>query len=58
MLESMKTLIQTLFHRIASVLREGWYLQLEYLALRHQVEVLKQSARRPRFDPADFGPHR
>ena len=54
----MKTLIQTLFHRIASVLRERWYLQLEYLALRHQVEVLKRSARQPRFDPADFGPHR
>lgn len=53
MLESMKTLIQTLFHRIASVLRERWYLQLEYLALWHQVEVLKRSARRPRFDPAD-----
>jgi hypothetical protein len=49
----MKTLIHTLFHRIVSALRERWYLQLEHLALRHQVEVLKRSATRPRFDPAD-----
>jgi hypothetical protein len=28
MLECMKTLFHTLFHRIASVLHERWYLQL------------------------------
>ena len=49
----MKTLIQTLFHRIASRWRERWHLSLELIALRHQVEVLKCSAKRPHFDPAD-----
>jgi hypothetical protein len=39
MLECMKTRIQTLFHSRVSVLRERWSLQLEYLALRQQVEV-------------------
>jgi hypothetical protein len=53
MLVCMKTLIQSLIHRIASWWRERWYLSLEYLALRHQLEVLKRSAKRPRFDPAD-----
>lgn len=55
MLAGMKTLILALLHRIASRLRARWYLQLEYLALRHQVEVLKRSAKRPRFDPVDRG---
>jgi hypothetical protein len=44
MLECMKTRIHTLFHRITSVLRERWYLQLASIALRHHVEVLKRSA--------------
>lgn len=49
----MKTLIQPLFHRIVLALRERYYLLLEYIALRHQMEVLKRSARRPCFVPAD-----
>jgi hypothetical protein len=49
----MKTLIHTLFYRIASALRDRWYLQRENIALLHQLEVLKRSATRPRFDPAD-----
>ena len=53
MLVCMKTLIQTLFHRTVSALRERWYLQLEHIALLHQLDVLKRSAKRPHFDPAD-----
>jgi hypothetical protein len=53
MLVCMKTLIPSRIHRIASWWRERWYLSLEYLALWHQLEVLKRSAQRPRFDPAD-----
>ena len=53
MLMCMKTLLYILFRRIATALRDRWYLQLESLALRHQLEVLKRSAKRPRFDPAD-----
>jgi len=49
-LESMKTLIQTLFNWVASRLRERWHLPLEYLALRHQLKVLKRSVKRPSFD--------
>jgi hypothetical protein len=49
----MKTLIHIQFHSMASVLRERWHLWLEDIALRHQVEVLKRSAKRPRFSPAD-----
>ncbi len=53
MLVGMKTLIQTLFYRIASTLRKRCYLQLEFIALRLQVAVVKRSAKRPRFDPAN-----
>ncbi len=53
MLMGMKTLIHILFRRIVAALRDRWYLPVEYLALRHQLEVLKRSAKRPRFDPAD-----
>jgi hypothetical protein len=49
----MKTLIPSRIHRIASWWRQRWHLSLEYLARRHQLEVLKRSAQRPRFDPAD-----
>lgn len=51
----MKTLIHTLFNWIVSRLRERWYLSLEYLALQHQLEVLKRSAKRPQFSSADRG---
>jgi len=40
-------------HEDAYPVRERWHLSLEYLALRHQLEVLKRSAKRPRFNPAD-----
>ncbi len=49
----MKTLIQTLFHRLASWWRERWHLSLELIALRHQVEVLKRSGKRPQFSSSD-----
>ena len=51
----MKTLIPTLFHRMASALREREHLWLEYLARRHQLEVLQRLAKRPRFSSADRG---
>ena len=38
MLVGMKTFIQILFRRMASALRQRWYLQLAYLALQHQLE--------------------
>jgi hypothetical protein len=49
----MKTLIQNLFHRIASWWLERWYLSLELIALRHQVEVLKRSGKRSEFSSSD-----
>jgi hypothetical protein len=49
----MKTLIQTLFYRIASKWRERWHLSLELIALRHQVVVLKRSCKRPQFSSSD-----
>lgn len=55
MLERMNLFFQTLFRRMALALRERWYRQLELIALRHQLEVLKRSAKRPRFEPADRG---
>ena len=51
----MKTLLFTLFNWIVSRLRERWHLSLENLALRHQLEVLKRSAKRPQFSPTDRG---
>jgi hypothetical protein len=32
---------------------ERWYLSLELIALRHQVEVLKRSGKRPQFSSSD-----
>jgi hypothetical protein len=49
----MKAIISTLFHRIASALRERCYLSLEMLALRHQLAVLERSVKRPQFSPLD-----
>ena len=51
----MKTLIQTLFHRIALRWREHWHLSLALIALRHQVEVLKRSVKRLQFSSSDRG---
>ncbi len=49
----MKAMIPTLFHTIASALRERCYLSLEMLALRHQLAVLERSVQRPQFSPLD-----
>jgi hypothetical protein len=49
----MKTLLPNLFHRLTSWWCERWHLSLENLALRHQLDVLKRSMKRPRFDPTD-----
>ena len=51
----MKMLVQNLLCRLLSALRERWYLQLELLACRHQLEIMKCSAKRPRFESADRG---
>jgi hypothetical protein len=42
----MKAIIPTLFHKIASALRERHYLSLEMMALRHQLAVLTRSVKR------------
>jgi hypothetical protein len=49
----MKAIIPTLFHKIASALRERCDLLLEMLALRHQLAVLERSVKRPQFSPLD-----
>ena len=49
----MKTLIQNLFHRFISWWRDHWHLSLENIALRHQVDVLKRSGKRPQFSSSD-----
>src|SRR5262245_21680312 len=49
----MKAMIPTLFHKIASALRERYDLLLEMLALRHQLAVLERSVQRPQFSPLD-----
>jgi putative transposase len=49
----MKAIIPTLFHKIASALRERCDLSLEMLALRHQLAVLERSVQRPQFSPLD-----
>jgi hypothetical protein len=49
----MKVIIPTLFHKIASALRERCYLSLEMLALRHQLAILARSVQRPQFSPLD-----
>jgi hypothetical protein len=49
----MKTLIQTLFHRMASWWQECWHVSLELLALRHQFAVLKRSGKQPQFSSSD-----
>src|SRR5262245_2976981 len=43
----MKSLWQTLFQRLTSMLRERVHLTLTTMALRHQLAVLARSARRP-----------
>jgi hypothetical protein len=49
----MKVMLPTLFHKIASALRERCDLSLEMLALRHQLAVWERSVQRPQFSPLD-----
>ena len=49
----MKTLWQTLFQKLRSVLRERLDLALQIMALRHQLAILERSAKRPHFSCAD-----
>jgi hypothetical protein len=43
----MKTLWQTLFRKLTFTLRERVHLALTTMALRHQLAVLRRSAKRP-----------
>ncbi len=49
----MKTIFLSLFHKIASALRERLHLALEIFALRHQLAVLERLIKRPQFSSAD-----
>jgi hypothetical protein len=49
----MKTLWQPLLQQLTSTLRERVHLALTAMALRHQLAVLRRSATRPQFRPAD-----
>jgi putative transposase len=47
------SVLLTLFAVFRSLLRSRAALELENLALRHQVNILKRSVKRPRLRPAD-----
>jgi hypothetical protein len=49
----MKTYLRLILRKIISTLCERWDLVLENLALRHQVDVLNRSGRRPQFTNTD-----
>ena len=49
----MKTYLRLILRKIVSVLCERWDLVLENVALRHQIDVLERSGRRPQFTNAD-----
>ena len=49
----MLTIIQTLAHLMRDSLRSRLSIQLESLALRHQLAVYRRATRRPRIRPAD-----
>ncbi len=49
----MKTHLRLVLRKIVSALCERWDLVLENMALRHQLDVLKRSGRRPQFTNAD-----
>lgn len=46
-------MFKTVFHALFAAFRSRGQLALENLALRHQLEVLQRTARRPRLDPLD-----
>ena len=49
----MKTYLRLMLRKIVSALCERWDLVLENVALRHQIDVLERSGRRPQFTNAD-----
>ncbi|MCP4189603.1 MAG: hypothetical protein GY768_03130 [Planctomycetaceae bacterium] len=50
----MKTYLRLILRKIVSTLCERWDLVLENVALKHQIDVLKRSGRRPQFANADL----
>jgi hypothetical protein len=49
----MKTYLRLILRKIVSALCERWDLVLENVALRHQMDVLERSGRRPQFSNVD-----
>ena len=49
----MKTYLRLILRKIVSALCERWDLVLENVALRHQIDVLERSGRRPQFSNVD-----
>jgi hypothetical protein len=49
----MKTYFRLILRKIVSALCERWDLVLENMALRHQIDVLERSGRRPQFTNTD-----
>lgn len=49
----MKTYLRLILGKIVSALCERWDLVLENMALRHQIDVLERSGKRPQFTNAD-----
>jgi hypothetical protein len=49
----MKTYLRRILRKIVSALCKRWDLVLENIALRHQIDVLERSGKRPQFTNAD-----
>jgi transposase InsO family protein len=49
----MPPVVSALLALVGSLLRSRWALQLQVLALQHQVAVYKRTVRRPRLSPTD-----
>ena len=49
----MRAVVVAVVGSIACVVRSRWALQIEVLALRHQLAVYQRAGRRPRLGPAD-----
>lgn len=49
----MPPVVSALLGLVSSLLRSRWALQLQVLALQHQVAVYQQTVRRPRLSPTD-----
>ena len=49
----MKTLLLALFSFLRATIRSRLSMQMEILALRHQLTVYQRSGKRPRIKPAD-----